>query len=288
MVSRHCWRAALDKQRSRSLAAARAAHRGPRSWPTHSGAGWIGAAAPRWALRSARLGWDDWRARTGACSCGLPPAPITDTPCGAWRLPRRAGSLLPAAPPAPAPRNIARRSPPLPFLYPRAPAFGRPSPPPHATGPSFANIWCSGGMRAPALPWRPAADLRAPAPISPPLSDRGGPSNPLNQSLPSWPGARLLAGPIRGWFRPAICWSRPAPSCCPGRSPARQSRGSRSACCRPAGCRASGRPRVVMAQITSFQSRMLTSSSTTTMNLVYMNWRRKLQMPNITRRAWPG
>ena len=24
------------------------------------------------------------------------------------------------------------------------------------------------------------------------------------------------------------------------------------------------------------------------MNLVYMNWRRKLQMPNITRLAWPG
>ena len=46
--------------------------------------------------------------------------------------------------------------------------------------------------------------------------------------------------------------------------------------------------RVVSAQITSFQSRMFTSSSTTMMNLVYMNWRRKLQMPNITRLAWPG
>jgi hypothetical protein len=40
--------------------------------------------------------------------------------------------------------------------------------------------------------------------------------------------------------------------------------------------------RVVMAQITSFQSRMFTSSSTTTMNLVYMNCRRKLHSPNIT------
>jgi hypothetical protein len=49
-----------------------------------------------------------------------------------------------------------------------------------------------------------------------------------------------------------------------------------------------GSMRVVMAQITSFQSRMSTSSSTTTMNLVYMNWRRKLHTPNITRLAWPG
>jgi hypothetical protein len=46
--------------------------------------------------------------------------------------------------------------------------------------------------------------------------------------------------------------------------------------------------RVVIAQITSFQSRISTSSSTTMMNLVYMNWRRKLQMPNITRLACPG
>jgi hypothetical protein len=41
--------------------------------------------------------------------------------------------------------------------------------------------------------------------------------------------------------------------------------------------------RVVMAQITSFQSRTSTSSSTTTMNLVYMNWRRWLHTPIITR-----
>ncbi|HAZ77272.1 MAG TPA: hypothetical protein DCX28_12690, partial [Enterobacteriaceae bacterium] len=46
--------------------------------------------------------------------------------------------------------------------------------------------------------------------------------------------------------------------------------------------------RVVIAQITSFQSRTSTSSSTTTMNLVYMNWRRKLQTPNMTRLAWPA
>ena len=49
-----------------------------------------------------------------------------------------------------------------------------------------------------------------------------------------------------------------------------------------------GSIRVVIAQITSGQLRMSTSSSVTTMNLVYMNWRRKLQMPNITRLAWPG
>ncbi len=30
------------------------------------------------------------------------------------------------------------------------------------------------------------------------------------------------------------------------------------------------------------------SSSVTTMIFVYMNWRRKLQTPNITRFAWPG
>jgi hypothetical protein len=35
-----------------------------------------------------------------------------------------------------------------------------------------------------------------------------------------------------------------------------------------------GSTRVVIAQITSFQSRAFTSSSTTTMNFVYMNWRR--------------
>ena len=49
-----------------------------------------------------------------------------------------------------------------------------------------------------------------------------------------------------------------------------------------------GSMRVVMAQITSCQLRMLTSSSVTTMNLVYMNCRRKLQSPNIRRLAWPG
>jgi len=38
----------------------------------------------------------------------------------------------------------------------------------------------------------------------------------------------------------------------------------------------------------SCQLRMSTSSSVTTMNFVYMNWRRKLQMPNISRFAWPG
>jgi len=43
-----------------------------------------------------------------------------------------------------------------------------------------------------------------------------------------------------------------------------------------------------LAQITSRQSRTSTSSSVTTMNLVYMNWRRKDQTPNITRLAWPG
>ena len=46
--------------------------------------------------------------------------------------------------------------------------------------------------------------------------------------------------------------------------------------------------RVVSAQITSFQSRASTVSSTTTTILVYMNCRRKLQIPNITRLAWPG
>ena len=49
-----------------------------------------------------------------------------------------------------------------------------------------------------------------------------------------------------------------------------------------------GSTRVVMAQMTSFQSRIFTSSSTTTMNLVYMNWRKKLHTPNITRLAWPA
>ncbi len=49
-----------------------------------------------------------------------------------------------------------------------------------------------------------------------------------------------------------------------------------------------GSMRVVMAHTTSFQSRTSTSSSVTTMNLVYMNWRRKLHRPNITRLAWPG
>ena len=43
-----------------------------------------------------------------------------------------------------------------------------------------------------------------------------------------------------------------------------------------------------MAQTTSFQSRTSMSESVTTMNFVYMNWRRKLQIPNITRFAWPG
>jgi hypothetical protein len=46
--------------------------------------------------------------------------------------------------------------------------------------------------------------------------------------------------------------------------------------------------RVVMAQITSFQSRALMSSSVTMTNLVYMNWRRNDQTPNITRLACPG
>ena len=49
-----------------------------------------------------------------------------------------------------------------------------------------------------------------------------------------------------------------------------------------------GSMRVVMAQITSFQSRTSTSSSVTMTNLVYMNWRKKDQTPNITRLAWPG
>lgn len=49
-----------------------------------------------------------------------------------------------------------------------------------------------------------------------------------------------------------------------------------------------GSMRVVMAQITSFQSRTSTSASTTTMNLVYMNWRKWLHTPIITRRAWPA
>jgi hypothetical protein len=46
--------------------------------------------------------------------------------------------------------------------------------------------------------------------------------------------------------------------------------------------------RVVMAQITSCQSRAFDVVVVTTMNLVYMNWRRKLQIPSITRLAWPG
>ena len=49
-----------------------------------------------------------------------------------------------------------------------------------------------------------------------------------------------------------------------------------------------GSMRVVIAQTTSFQSRGLMSSSTTTMNLVYMNWRRMLHRPNMTRLAWPA
>ncbi|MCY1314774.1 hypothetical protein D9M70_655070 [compost metagenome] len=46
--------------------------------------------------------------------------------------------------------------------------------------------------------------------------------------------------------------------------------------------------RVVMAQMTSFQSRALTSSSVTITNLVYMNCRRNDHTPSITRLAWPG
>ena len=45
---------------------------------------------------------------------------------------------------------------------------------------------------------------------------------------------------------------------------------------------------MVSAQITSFQSRTFTSSSVTMIIFVYMNCRRKLQMPNITRLACPG
>ncbi|SKN61492.1 Uncharacterised protein [Mycobacteroides abscessus subsp. massiliense] len=46
--------------------------------------------------------------------------------------------------------------------------------------------------------------------------------------------------------------------------------------------------RVVTAQMTSFQSRTSTSSSTTMMNLVYINWRRNDQQPIITRLACPA
>ena len=49
-----------------------------------------------------------------------------------------------------------------------------------------------------------------------------------------------------------------------------------------------GSMRVVMAQITSFQSRALMSSSVTTTNFVYINWRKKDHTPIITRLAWPG
>ena len=49
-----------------------------------------------------------------------------------------------------------------------------------------------------------------------------------------------------------------------------------------------GSTRVVSAHTTSAQSRMFTSASVTMTNLVYMNWRRKLQTPNITRLACPG
>lgn len=46
--------------------------------------------------------------------------------------------------------------------------------------------------------------------------------------------------------------------------------------------------RVVIAQITSFQSRASMSSSVTMTNLVYMNWRRNDHTPSMTRLAWPG
>ncbi|EWS59902.1 hypothetical protein Y695_04602 [Hydrogenophaga sp. T4] len=46
-----------------------------------------------------------------------------------------------------------------------------------------------------------------------------------------------------------------------------------------------GSMRVLMAQMTSSQLRTSMSSSTTTTNLVYMNWRRWLHTPIITRRA---
>src|SRR4030065_515853 len=49
-----------------------------------------------------------------------------------------------------------------------------------------------------------------------------------------------------------------------------------------------GSMRVLIAQITSCQSRTFTSLSGTITNLVYMNWRRKLHTPNITRLACPG
>ncbi|MNT94634.1 hypothetical protein D3C72_2363650 [compost metagenome] len=49
-----------------------------------------------------------------------------------------------------------------------------------------------------------------------------------------------------------------------------------------------GSMRVVIAQITSFQSRALMSSSVTITNLVYMNCRKNDQTPSMTRLACPG
>lgn len=49
-----------------------------------------------------------------------------------------------------------------------------------------------------------------------------------------------------------------------------------------------GSIRVVIAQITSFQSRALTSSSQTITNLVYINWRKNDQTPIMTRFACPA
>ena len=49
-----------------------------------------------------------------------------------------------------------------------------------------------------------------------------------------------------------------------------------------------GSMRVVIAHITSFQSRAFTSSSQTITNLVYINCRRNDHTPIITRLAWPG
>ena len=84
------------------------------------------------------------------------------------------------------------------------------------------------------------------------------------------PFARGLARPLVGRVQAHLAAQ--------AATPARRSRGSRSACWSTSVVSRTGSIRVVMAQTTSGQSRMSTSSSVTTMNLVYMNWRRKLHI----------
>ena len=96
------------------------------------------------------------------------------------------------------------------------------------------------------------------------------------------------AAPTGATSLPATWPSRRCPSWRRARRPAKRNRGNRSACSRRSACRAPDRHASIIAQTTSFHWRMSMSSSVTMTNLVYMNCRRKLHTPNITRLACPG